>query len=62
MPSAYLQWGFHSGERVVARGPLVSPSDCRLTAIFMGKWLIRLKLMKKYTYLGYFLNIYKFKK
>ena len=24
MPSAYLQWRFHSGERVVARGPLVS--------------------------------------
>ena len=24
MPSAYLQWQFHSGERVVARGPLVS--------------------------------------
>ena len=23
MPSAYLQWRFHSGERVVARGPLV---------------------------------------
>ena len=23
MPSAYLQWQFHSGERVVARGPLV---------------------------------------
>ena len=23
MPSAYLQWWFHSGERVVARGPLV---------------------------------------
>ena len=22
MPSAYLQWPFHSGERVVARGPL----------------------------------------
>ena len=27
MPSAYLQWRFHSGERVVARGPLVSPTD-----------------------------------
>ena len=26
MPSAYLQWQFHSGERVVARGPLVSNS------------------------------------
>ena len=26
MPSAYLQWRFHSGERVVARGPLVC--DC----------------------------------
>ena len=24
MPSAYLQWWFHSGERVVARGPLFS--------------------------------------
>ena len=24
MLSAYLQWRFHSGERVVARGPLVS--------------------------------------
>ena len=24
MPSAYLQWRFHSGERVVARGPLVN--------------------------------------
>ena len=24
MPSAYLQWRFHSGERVVARGPLVA--------------------------------------
>ena len=23
MPSAYLQWRIHSGERVVARGPLV---------------------------------------
>ena len=23
MPSAYLQWQFHSGERDVARGPLV---------------------------------------
>ena len=23
MPSAYLQWQFHSGEQVVARGPLV---------------------------------------
>ena len=23
MPSAYLQWRFHSGERVVVRGPLV---------------------------------------
>ena len=23
MPSAYLQWRFHSGERIVARGPLV---------------------------------------
>ena len=23
MPSAYLQWQFHSGERVVAHGPLV---------------------------------------
>ena len=23
MPSAYLQWRFHSGKRVVARGPLV---------------------------------------
>ena len=23
MPPAYLQWQFHSGERVVARGPLV---------------------------------------
>ena len=23
MPSAYLQWRFHSGERVVARRPLV---------------------------------------
>ena len=23
MPSAYLQWWFHSGERIVARGPLV---------------------------------------
>ena len=23
MPSAYLQWRFHSGERVVDRGPLV---------------------------------------
>ena len=23
MPSAYLQWRFHSGERVVAHGPLV---------------------------------------
>ena len=23
MPSAYLQWQFHSSERVVARGPLV---------------------------------------
>ena len=23
IPSAYLQWLFHSGERVVARGPLV---------------------------------------
>ena len=27
MPSAYLQWRFHSGERVVARGPLVYSSD-----------------------------------
>ena len=26
MPSAYLQWRFHSGERVVARGPLVFSS------------------------------------
>ena len=25
MPSAYLQWRFHSGEQVVARGPLVIP-------------------------------------
>ena len=24
MPSAYLQWRFHSGEGVVARGPLVT--------------------------------------
>ena len=24
IPSAYLQWRFQSGERVVARGPLVS--------------------------------------
>ena len=24
MPSAYLKWQFHSGERVVACGPLVS--------------------------------------
>ena len=23
MPFAYLQWRFHSGERVVVRGPLV---------------------------------------
>ena len=23
MPSAYLQWQFHSGEQVVAHGPLV---------------------------------------
>ena len=23
MPSAYLQWQFYSGERVVAHGPLV---------------------------------------
>ena len=27
MPSAYLQWRFHSGERVVARGPLVSSPE-----------------------------------
>ena len=27
MPSAYLQWQFHSGERVVARGPLVLFAD-----------------------------------
>ena len=26
--SAYLQWLFHSGERAVARGPLVSEGDC----------------------------------
>ena len=26
MPSAYLQWRFHSGEQVVARGPLVELS------------------------------------
>ena len=32
MPSAYLQWRFHSGERVVARGPLVfSSADVPLT-------------------------------
>ena len=35
--SACLQWLCHSGERTVARGPLVSPSDCRHTAIFIGK-------------------------
>ena len=28
MPSAYLQWRFHSGERVVARGPLVTFIIC----------------------------------
>ena len=27
MPSAYLQWRFHSGERVVACGPLVKLSE-----------------------------------
>ena len=27
MSSAYLQWWFHSGERVVARGPLVSSPE-----------------------------------
>ena len=32
MPSAYLQWRFHSGERVVARGPLVVPR------LFEEKW------------------------
>ena len=29
MPSAYLQWRFHSGERVVARGPLVFILYCK---------------------------------
>ena len=32
MPSAYLQWRFHSGERVVARGPLV------LAVLFVRRW------------------------
>ena len=27
MPSAYLQWRFHSGEQVVAYGPLVSSPE-----------------------------------
>ena len=35
MPSAYLQWRFHSGERVVARGPLVF----RFTEDFLKKLL-----------------------
>ena len=38
MPSAYLQWRFHSGERVVARGPLVLDWDARLLMGCSKSW------------------------
>ena len=38
MPSAYLQWRFHSGERVVARGPLVHISAQNIDCIELPQW------------------------
>ena len=38
MPSAYLQRRFHSGERVVARGPLVSICACLVLLASSSSW------------------------
>ena len=34
MPSAYRQWQFHSGELVVAPGPLVYIDDLNIVQLF----------------------------
>ena len=37
MPSAYLQWRFHSGERVVALGLVIFDSDSPLILCLLCK-------------------------
>ena len=48
MLSAYLQWQFHSGERVVARGPLVSfvtKQKWIYKKLFLFHWFISFHLV-----------------
>ena len=45
MPSAYLQWRFHSGERVVTCGPLVIIPNELCSNKAQSTWKIKLFLV-----------------